>query len=148
MIMSDYDHIQRGIIRPIMFVTGAVLLIVAASVDEMPLQISFASAAAVCVLLSFCFAHLRIRDLGDRLLVSFGPVPIFRKTIPYDTITSATPDKSSFISGWGIHLTPKGWLWNIGGFDCVRVATTSKTTLLGTDEPEALARFLESKKGK
>ena len=45
--------------------------------------------------------------------------------------------------GWGIHLTPRGWLYNVGGLDAVELALNNGRTLrIGSDEAAALARAL------
>ena len=145
---SFYEHEQRGIIRPILLVFGAVLLVIGACFGATPPAYGFIFSAAVCALVSFFFGYLRVCDKGDRLLVSFGPVPLFRKAIHYDTIKAVRADRSNFISGWGIHMTPNGWLWNIGGFDCVRISRDGeKDILIGTDDPEGLVNFLVKQMG-
>jgi hypothetical protein len=91
------------------------------------------------------FATLTVRDEGDHLLVSFGRAPLVRKRIPYAAMTAAEQEQSKLIWGWGIHYTPKGWLWNIGGFDCVRIEYNGKSILVGTDDASRLLMFLQSK---
>jgi hypothetical protein len=36
-------------------------------------------------------------------------------------------------------------LWNIGGFDCVRVVMGSRAIRIGTDDPGGLLEFLRKK---
>ena len=108
-------------------------------------MIVFIASAIVCAVLSFTFGLLAVQDEGDHLSVSFGPIPFFRKSIPYSEITAVAKDRSHFLSGWGIHLTRKGWLWNIGGFDCVHIEMGTQQILVGTDDPEGLFSFLNSK---
>jgi hypothetical protein len=41
--------------------------------------------------------------------------------------------------GWGIHLTPRGWLYNVAGAEAVEVAFhDGRTVRVGTDEPTRL----------
>jgi len=144
--MSEYDHIQKGVLHPI-FITLAVICIGIAFFTRHtpPYMIIFIAAAIACVVLSLVFGHLAVRDEGDCLSVHFGPVPLFKKSISYSEITAMEKDRSHFLSGWGINLTRKGWLWNIGGFDCVRIETGGKSMLIGTDDPDGLVSFLMSK---
>ena len=58
-------------------------------------------------------------------------------------IQEAEATRSSFFCGWGIHLTPRGWLYNVSSFQAVAVRLKSgKGFLLGTDEPEQLLAAL------
>ena len=41
--------------------------------------------------------------------------------------------------GWGIHLTPYGWLYNVSGFDAVAITLRNgRKVALGTDDPHGL----------
>ncbi len=142
----EYVHIQKGILQPILFGCAMVCLTIAwFTRDSTPQTVIFAVSALFCGLLSAAFAYLSVRDEGVRLSIRFGPVPIFRKSIFYKDITAVQKDRSHFLSGWGIHLTRKGWLWNIGGFDCVYIEIGEKKTLVGTDDPDGLTAFLLSR---
>ena len=144
-----YSHTQKGIIRPILVGSAAIFLALAYAYRNQPppLLPVFLVAAGISVLMSFAFARLMVRDEGDRLAVRFGPLSVFRKTIPYAAMTGVGRDRSTFLAGWGIHYTRKGWLWNIGGFDCVRIEMDARSTLIGTDDPDRLVAFLRSRTG-
>jgi hypothetical protein len=146
--MPEYEHVQKGIIQPILLASGLICLGISVFMRETTFHIIiFLTTAVVCVILSFAYAFLTVRDEGDCLSVRFGPLPLFRKFIPYTAITAVDKDRSNFISGWGIHPTKKGWLWNIGGLDCVRIEMGKKSILIGTDDPDGLTAFLRSKAG-
>lgn len=92
------------------------------------------------------FYHLTLSDGGDHLAVRFGPLPLFRKHIPYERIVSAEVGRTLLLDGWGIHLSVRGgWVWNIWGRACV-VIRHGSTTRVGTDDAENLVRFLNSKR--
>jgi hypothetical protein len=41
--------------------------------------------------------------------------------------------------GWGIHMTPFGWLYNVSGFDAVAITLhDGRKFALGTDDPHGL----------
>ena len=41
--------------------------------------------------------------------------------------------------GWGIHLTPYGWLYNVSGFDAVAITLRDgREFAFGTDDPDGL----------
>jgi hypothetical protein len=143
---TEYSHTQKGILQPILLVSAAVFLVLPQAVRGEPaLPAVCVPLAAFFVLLSFAFARLTVRDEGARLAVRFGPLPVLRKSIPYAAMTGVGRERSTFLAGWGIHWTPRGWLWNIGGFDCVRIDVGPKSTFIGTDDPDRLVAFLRSR---
>ena len=148
MAYCEYNHTQKGIIRPILWAVAVVFIVVACVSRESPPLVVMFLAAVICVFVSCFFGTLTVRDGGDRLAVCFGPLSGFKKTILYADITEVERDRSTFLGGWGIHWTPKGWLWNIGGFDCVRITAGGRSTLIGTDDPDGLVAFLLSRLGK
>jgi hypothetical protein len=104
---------------------------------------------AVAVLVLFmacCFKTLTVRDEGAHLAVRFGPLPVFRKRIPYADMTDAKRSRSRFVDGWGIHyVAGRGWTYNLWGFDCVEIRLGQKLVRVGTDDPDGLAQFLKGK---
>ena len=102
----------------------------------------------VIVLVGTMFGYLRVWDDGDRLMVRYGPLPVFHAKIPYADMTAVEPDRSSLIDGWGIHYVPgRGWTYNLWGLDCVKIMRGDRITRIGTDDRENLAAFLQSRIG-
>jgi len=147
---SGYDHTQRTWYAPLLGGI-AVLLLVAApfSAREGPgAAVVLAVVALVLAFFAASMGWLRVRDAGDALEVRFGPLPVFRKTLPFRDVTGAEPTRSHWLEGWGLRWSPRlGWLWNASGLDCVRVdrASHAKPFRIGTDDPEGLALFLRSR---
>ena len=146
--MSGYDHTQKGVLHWLVAGVGLVCVFAAiagtASLEHGWLLIP---PVAIFFGLAPCFAHLRVRDVGDALEITFGPLRVFRKTLRYDQIRSADIGRSTLIDGWGIHRTPgRGWIWNVHGFRCVEVGLWNGSTFrIGTDEPEALETYLRTR---
>ncbi|MBC8355578.1 MAG: hypothetical protein H8E66_26670 [Planctomycetes bacterium] len=109
-------------------------------------QLSLATSGGFVAILALAFRQLTVRDEGEELLVSFGPLPLFRRRIPYCDIERAEQARSSWLDGWGIHMSPSGgWTWNLWGFDCVDVfLTRGRKMRLGTDDPVELVAFLQT----
>jgi hypothetical protein len=60
------------------------------------------------------------------------------------TIAAASAVKTSWLAGWGIRLTPQGWLYNAWGRGAVRLQFAGgRRFTIGTDEPEALLAAIE-----
>ncbi len=67
-------------------------------------------------------------------------LPFISKSVLLADVVDAKPTRTSFIYGWGIHYTDRGWLYNVSGFGAVHIRTRDgKQFMLGTDEPVALA---------
>jgi hypothetical protein len=87
-----------------------------------------------------------VADERDGLLVAFGQWRFPRIHIPFSDIAAADVGRTTIWEGWGIHLSNRGWVWNIWGRDCVVIHRRSgRTFLIGTEEPERLAAFLKSR---
>ena len=72
----------------------------------------------------------------------FGPGWIGR-SFPLREIRSWTPVTNPWWYGWGIHLTPSGWLYNVGGSRAVQLDLHNGRSLrVGTDEPERLCEAI------
>jgi hypothetical protein len=88
------------------------------------------------------FSSLTIRVEAGRLAWHFGP-GIAKKSVPLATIAHTELTTTTILNGWGIHYTPRGWLYNVGGRRAVLVKLRDGSQfLLGSDEPEMLERAI------
>lgn len=107
-----------------------------------------AGLVATLVFCSACLRTLAIEDDGDRLAVRFGPLPLLSTGIRYADMRRVERCRTRWIDGWGVHWAPgRGWTWNLWGFDGVRIALRQGSIQLGTDDPDGLLGFLESRLG-
>ena len=98
------------------------------------------------LILAASFHHLTVEDEGDRLSISFGPLPLFRRSIRYNDVIGVERGRTTLFDGLGIHLSLRGgWVWNIWGLDCVVLRLQHSTLRVGTDDAEALLAFLQSR---
>ena len=59
-------------------------------------------------------------------------------------IESVAAVRNSWYYGWGIRITPHGWLYNVSGRDAVELRLRSgKRVRIGTDEPHRLVAAIE-----
>lgn len=92
----------------------------------------------VLLLCAFLFWKLTIKIDNEKLRVSFGP-GLVRKTVPVADIVACESIRTRWWWGWGIHLTPYGWLYNVAGFDAVVITMRNgRRFCLGTDQPAEL----------
>lgn len=85
------------------------------------------------------FASLTVEVGAERVLLRYG-VGWIRFAFPMAQIRSVQTVRNPWFFGWGIRLTPHGWLFNVGGRDAVEVTFASgRRVRIGTDEPDALA---------
>ncbi len=142
-----YEHTQRGHLDSILL--GGVFLMSAAAVFLHAIAPAFyimMAAAAVVFVAAFAFGHMTVAGDDDGLMVRYGPLPLFRKRIAYANITGAKRERTSLIDGWGIHYFPgRGWTYNLWGFDCVELQLGKKRLRIGTDDPDGLLGFVQSR---
>ena len=144
--LPEYDHTQSAPLYWLLLAIAFGLGCASYLLWHMPIAAyAMLASAVVDVVLAFSFADLTVRDEGDALAIRFGPLPLFRKRIPYDQMVKVEPERSSWLDGWGIHFNRQGWIFNLWGFDCVRVTLHKKSLRIGTDDRDGLCGFLENK---
>lgn len=135
--MTGYERTQHAKALPALLICTAVAPVLLSLIVPAPPTI-LALISTILVACGYVFSSLTIR-VNDRMLNwSFGP-GVFRKEVPLTEIMNAEVTRTRWFDGWGIHLTGRGWLYNVAGFGAVLVTRENgKTFLLGTDEPERL----------
>jgi len=142
-----YDHTQTAPLYLVLVGAGAAMLVGAWLIPVWIVQIILLSIGGLMFVLAACIGRLAVSDEGDRLLIRFGPLPLFRRRILYADIESVERSRTTILDGLGIHLSPGGgWTWNLWGFDCVDVYfKTGSRIRIGTDAPEGLETFLKQR---
>ncbi|MFO0877970.1 MAG: hypothetical protein U0840_11505 [Gemmataceae bacterium] len=143
---AGYSHTQHAPLCFILYGSALLCLVIALQHVSYP---AIYIAGAVCLLiavLATAFHYLRVTDRGDRLAISFGPLPLFGTTVQYDQIDRVEVGRTLFLDGWGIHYSVRGgWVWNIWGRDCVVVHRRDGSVLrIGSDDTQTLAQFLQA----
>jgi hypothetical protein len=139
--MTRYEHTQIGYV--IIWSLLAIILIasgelIGSSVHrEPPLIVSIL--LLVCLVL---FYKLTITIDDDTLCAAFG-AGIICKRVPLAKIAGCEPIRIRWWYGWGIHLTPCGWLYNVSGFDAVAITLRGgRKFVFGTDDPHGLVEAI------
>jgi hypothetical protein len=135
--MNTYQHTQPATV--IVFAVGSMALI--GAIVSIFIHLAIFTTVFLAIM-TWMFRSLTVEISETELRWHFGSGwP--RKRVPLSEIASAEPIRTSFVKGWGIHYTRRGWLYNASGFGAVAVRLRNgKQFCLGTDEPEKLARQL------
>ena len=132
--MTRYEHTQIG--RVIIWSLLPIIVIASAGlISHHPPPFIVLLLLLICIVL---FYRLKITIEDQTLCASFGP-GIIRKRVRLAEIVGCEPIRIRWWYGWGIHLTPCGWLYNVSGFDAVAITLRNgKKVALGTDDPYGL----------
>ena len=96
------------------------------------------------LILTYLFYSLTVTGTSDTLELRFG-VGLVRKKFKLGQIMTAQPHKTKWWDGWGIHYTSQGLLFNVSGFDAVKLTMTDgKRYIIGTNDPGGLLIFIQS----
>ena len=94
--------------------------------------------AAILLVTLFLFASLTVEVSDTEVSLSFGP-GVIHKSFQVDEIRDARTVRNPWYYGWGIHMTPHGWLFNVAGSEAVELIFDSGTKVrIGSDEPSQL----------
>lgn len=143
-----YEHTQKGPIHWILFAVAAGFLATGVFVPERDITIVMGIGATILILAGLCFARLTIRDEGEALAIRYGPLPVFHRRLQYCKMGSVERARSDVLDGGGIHYIPgRGWIYNLWGFDCVRIRFDGAYVRVGSDDVDGLLDFLERRIG-
>lgn len=91
------------------------------------------------------FFRLTVTVDEHYLRAVFG-IGIIGKRIPLSDIVAIRPVTNPWWYGWGIHMIPGGWMWNITGNQAVELKLKNgRLYRIGTDEPEALLQVIQGR---
>lgn len=129
-----------GIFLPIVIIAWVVAIVFAIQGQWLG-----ASLLGIVPLLGFfLFGKLVVSVDRDAVRLRFGFLGLIRRSIALERVAGARAVRNKWYYGWGIRLTPYGWLWNIQGLDAVQLHyNDGGNTRIGTDEPEKLVRAVE-----
>jgi hypothetical protein len=131
-----YRHTQRfGIVPGVLIGMG--LIVIAVATLAVPLMVVI---FIPLLWMAWTFSLLTVTVGTENVEWSFRG-RFWRKRLRLAEIVEAKLVRNRWWYGWGIHLTPQGWLYNVGGFCAVELRTRSgRRYRVGSDEPEEMAR--------
>ena len=124
---------------------GMVLCLVIAGLNQFTSLVAFSLYGVIATLfvLRWLFGSLTVEIDDEELRHYFGP-KFWKKTYHLQEIETVTQVRNSWIFGWGIRLTPHGWLYNVSGLDAVQIQLRSgRKFRIGTDDPAGLVCYIE-----
>ncbi len=136
-----YRHSQRfGVVPSALIVLVLAVLAVFTLVAPL-LIVAFIPVAWV----AWTFSQLTVTVGTDAVEWAFRG-GFWRKRLRFADIVEAKPVRNRWWYGWGVHLTPNGWLYNVGGLHAVELRTKAGRRLrIGSDEPDLLAAEIDKR---
>lgn len=138
--MEQYKHTQIGYLLLISYSVPALFMVyLNVMVDFHPL--AFAGLIIILIVLKV-FSRLTVTIDDQIIKVEFG-LRIIRKVFALKEVEAYRVVRNPWYYGWGIRLTPRGWLFNVSGLSAIELdMNNGKRYRIGTDEPENLAEAL------
>ena len=138
--MEQYKHTQIGYLLLISYSVPALFMVyLNVMVDFHPL--AFAGLIIMLIVLRV-FSRLTVTIDDQIIKVEFG-LRIVRKVFTLKEVEAYRVVRNPWYYGWGIRLTPRGWLFNVSGLSAIELdMNNGKRYRIGTDEPENLAEAL------
>ena len=133
----QYKHTQNGKLIKIMMGGAITLCLIIAGIIGLQNPASYLLYGVVLlfILVTWLFGSLTVEVTDEELKHCFGP-GFWKKSYQLQDIESATQVRNSWIFGWGIRITPHGWLYNVSGLDAIQIQLRSgRKFRIGTDDP-------------
>lgn len=138
--MLYYHHTQIGRLILVLLFIGFGCTVPLLVLEGQAILISLV--VGIVVIIAGLFGSLTVEVTQTDLQFHFG-FGLIRRRIALIDIEQWNETHTSFFSGWGIHLTLRGWLYNVSGFSAIEITLKNgKRFVLGTDEPTQLRAAL------
>lgn len=143
-----YRHTQRGVViqRAVLVagmlssaIIGVGWLLEGASPS---LLVAGVALAGLLAAVHWLAGSLTVTVGDSQLRIALG-IGVVHRTIPLSAIRDCHRVRNRWWYGWGIRLTPRGWLWNVSGLDAVEVTYRRGGHFrIGTDDPDRLCEAI------
>jgi hypothetical protein len=144
--VTRYGHTQTGHVI-IWSVVGVIALVgISGTLHSSSHRGNLLIPCVILLVALALFYKLSIRIDGEVLCASLG-AGLIRKKVQLADIARCEPIRIRWWYGWGIYLTPYGWLYNVSALDAVAITLRNgRKFALGSDDPhrlaEAIRRFI------
>jgi hypothetical protein len=141
--MKQYKHTQTGYVLIVAF-SAAILLIITLMFftgDFNPVAIFVLGFLIVCLAL---FATLTVEVDEQAIDLRFG-IGFFQKRFLLSDVETSRAVKNPWYYGWGIHVIPHGWIFNVSGTQAVELQMKNgRKYRIGTDDVHGLVNAIET----
>ncbi|MEN6518820.1 MAG: hypothetical protein ABFC38_11705 [Methanospirillum sp.] len=143
-----YRHTQRADLLLLIFGGAVAITLIVGSAafggrDPIALAIATPVLAVLAVVLVL-FSSLTVVVDHEVLRIAFG-LGLVRYAWPLDRVRAWQVVRNPWWYGWGIHLTPGGWLYNVSGSEAVEIVISDgRRRRIGTDDPAGFMAALEA----
>jgi len=143
--VKGYEHTQIG------YLTVCALFLVAAFVaitgiivpSNRGVLLINAALELILLICAILFSKLTI-SVDEEALRACLAIGVICKKVALPEILECEPIRIHWWYGWGIHLTPHGWLYNVSGLDAVAITLRNgRKFALGTDDPQGLVEAIQ-----
>jgi len=138
--VTRYEHTQIGYLTVCVLFLVAVFVAITGIVAPFGRGVLLNNAVLELILLicAIVFSKLTI-NVDEAILRARLAMAVVCKKVPLGEILECEPIRIRWCYGWGIHLTPYGWLYNVSGLDAVAITLRNgRKFALGTDDPQGL----------
>ena len=137
-----YRHTQFGTALVVAFILSIIAVLgILSKYSWHPLSTFVFVMLVACI---FLFFSLSVEVNNEVVKCRFGIGPI-KKVFDLAEIIDVKTVVNKWYYGWGIRLTPHGWLYNVSGLHAVEITLRSgKKYRIGTDEPDRLAEAIRN----
>ena len=140
--MANYTRRQAPLWFTVLILSLVAIPVIALQNSESTAWAGGSTAIFGAVLL-FLFHGFTVTVTEKVIHLKFG-IGLIQRTIFRDQIASVSQVRNRFWYGFGIRLTPHGWMWNISGLDAVEITyLDDRRFRIGTDDPVGLMSVLQ-----
>ena len=139
-----YQHSQPGhLVRIVLAVAALGCLGLLAVVHNQETQLILGLTGGLLLVAGILFHQLTVSVDDAFLRLRYG-IGLIRFRFAIASMEKVEVVQSRWWEGWGIRLTPHGWLFNISGLDAVQIwQSHGKQIRIGSDDAEGLCRALQ-----
>jgi len=139
--MKQYEHTQAGYLMITVMIS--VMVLIGITLVNTGFNLTTVIVLIVIGIVLSQFYSLTVTISETHLEVRFGR-GLIRKKFRLQDIKSCQAVRNSWYYGWGIRLTPHGWLYNVSGLSALEIELNNgKTYRIGTDVPSELERAIQ-----
>lgn len=134
--MKVYKHTQVGFL--LIIALGAAALMIGNLILATNFSIMAMGLLAFMLLCLILFATLTVQVDAQEIKIQFG-IGFIRKRFALKDVENYRTVKNPWYYGWGIHLIPGGWLYNVSGWEAIELQMKNGNKYrIGTDDPQGL----------